>query len=154
MVAFITSLILLVALLSPVFWYAKRRHVGDPLTWGEAIVSATYVFFILFWAYGVVPHQWLTWADAELNWRPDLVWLGPGGSMTLPVVGWTFETPWFPLTISAQAFRDVIATVIYIVLLGVQIRFWVWWQDRDKRAEAQVAIEPKTPYGRPLIKRA
>ncbi len=154
MVAFITSVLILVLMLLPVFWFAKRRHVGDPLTWGEAVVAGTYVFFMLFWAYGVMPHQWLTFADAELNWRPDLVWLGPGGSMTLPFVGWTIETPWFPMTISAQAFRDVIATLIYVVLLGIQIFFWGWWQDRDKRAEATAAVEPTTPYGRPLIKRA
>ncbi|MFV0318012.1 MAG: hypothetical protein ACK5O2_13760 [Microthrixaceae bacterium] len=154
MVAFITSVLLMVAMLLPVFWYAKRRHVGDPFTWGEAVVAGTYVFALLFWAYGVVPHHWLTWADSELNWRPDLIWLGPNGSMTLPVLGWTIETPWFPMTISAQAFRDVIATLIYVVLLGVQIYFWAWWQNRDKRAAAADAIEPTTPYGRPLIKRA
>ena len=154
MVAFIASLLVLVALLLPVFWYAKRRHVGDPFTWGEAAVTGTYVFFILFWAYGVVPHPWLTWADAELNWRPDIAWFGPGGSITMPVLGWSLETPWIPLTITAQAFRDIIATLIYIVLLGVQIWFWVWWQNRDKRAAEQAAVEPTTPYGRPLIKRA
>ena len=41
------------------------------------MVFATYVFFILFWVYGVVPHQWLTWADSELNWRPDRFIVGP-----------------------------------------------------------------------------
>lgn len=154
MVALITSLLVLVAMLLPVFWYAKRRHVGDPVTWGEAMVAGTWVFAILFWAYGVVPHQWLTWADSELNWRPDAVWFGPGGSVTLPIVGWTLDTPWIPITISAQVFRDVIATLIYVVLLGVQIWFWGWWQNRDKRAETAAAVEPTTPYGRPLIKRA
>lgn len=154
MVAFLTSIVLMVVMLIPVFWYAKRRHVGDPLTWGEAMVAGTYVFFVLFWAYGVVPHQWLTWADSELNWRPDVIWFGPGGSITMPIVGWSLETPWIPLVISAQAIRDVIATVIYVVLLGVQIWFWVWWQNRDKRAAAAQAVEPTTPYGRPLVKRA
>jgi hypothetical protein len=72
----------------------------------------------------------------------------------MPIVGWSLETPWIPLVISAQAVRDVIATLIYVVLLGVQIWFWVWWQDRDKRAEAAKAVEPTTPYGRPLVKRA
>ncbi len=154
MVAFITSMLVLVVLMLPVFWYAKRRHVGDPFTWGEASVAGTYVFFILFWAYGVVPHQWLTWADTELGWRPDVIWFGPGGSVTAPGVGWVFTSDWFPMTLSAEAFRDIIATLIYVVLLGVQIWLWVWWQNRDKRAADAAAVEPTTPYGRPLIKRA
>jgi len=83
-VAFIVSLLLTVAMVAPIFPYAKRRPVGTPLTWGEAMLGATYVFFIIFWIYGVVPHQFLTWADSELNWRPDVVWLGPGGQFTLP----------------------------------------------------------------------
>ena len=28
-----------------------------------------YVFGLLFVAYGVVPHQWITHADSELGWR-------------------------------------------------------------------------------------
>lgn len=153
-VAFITSVLVLVALLVPVVLIAKRRPVGTPITWGEAMVAGTYVFFILFWSYGVLPHQFLTWADAELNWRPDRIWFGPGGEVTMPFTGWTLHTPWFPITTSAQVFRDIIATTIYIVLLGVQIWFWAWWQNRGKRVEASAAIEPVTQYGRPLIKRA
>ena len=154
MVAFLVSLVILVATLLPVFWYAKRRPVGAPLTWGEAMIAGTWVFFIFFWAYGVVPHQFLTWADSELNWRPDTIWFGEGGSVTLPVLGWTIETPWFPIRISAEVVRDLLATGIYIVFLGIQMWFWFWWQSRDDRAKAAKAIEPTTPYGRPLIKRA
>lgn len=143
MVAFLMSLVVTALLVVPVFPYAKRRPVGTPVTWGEAILAGTYVFFVLFWIYGVVPHQWLTWADSELNWRPDTIWFGPGGSML------TF----FPIDVSAQVFRDIIATLIYIVFLGGQIWIWAWWQNRGKRAEA-AAVEPVSVYGRPLMKRA
>ena len=69
MVAFITSIIITVVLVIPFFIMKKRRPVGTPLTWGEAMVAATWAFFLMFWVYGVVPHQWLTMADAEWNWR-------------------------------------------------------------------------------------
>lgn len=154
MVAFLTSMLIAAALIAVVFWYAGRRPVGTPLTWGEAAVAGVFVFFLLFWIYGVVPHQWLTWADSELSWRPDRVWFGPGGQITLPLVGWSLQTPWFPMVVSAQIFRDIIATVIYVVLLGGQIWMWAWWQNRGTRAEAAKAIEPTTAYGRPLMKRA
>ena len=154
MVALITSILIAAALIIPIFPYAKRRPVGTPLTWGEAAVGGVYVFFLLFWIYGVVPHQWLTFADSELSWRPDRVWFGPAGQITLPFVGWSLQTPWFPMTVSAQIFRDIIATLIYVVLLGGQIWLWAWWQKRGTRAETAKAIEPVTAYGRPLMKRA
>jgi hypothetical protein len=153
-VAFLLTILIGVVLVAPVFPYAKRRPVGTPLTWGEAIVGATYIFFVLFWIYGVVPHHWLTWADAELNWRPDVIWLGPGGQMVTPITGWTITTPWFPIMISAMVIRDIIAVLIYVVLLGGQIWIWSWWQNRGKRADEQQAIEPVSQYGRPLMKRA
>jgi hypothetical protein len=153
-VAFLMSLLVAAVLVVPIFWYAKRRPVGTPLTWGEAMVGAVYVFFLMFWIYGVVPHQWLTWADSELNWRPDRIWIGPNGQMVTPITGWTIKLDWFPIAISAQVFRDIIATVIYGVFLGGQIWIWAWWQNRGKRAEAQGAIEPVSSYGRPLMKRA
>lgn len=145
MVAFLGSILVLVVLVAPIFAYAKRRPVGTPLTWGEAMLGAVYLFFIMFWAYGVVPHQWLTLADAELNWRPDAIWFGPGSS----------SAPWFPIVISAQIFRDIVATLLYVVLLGFQIWAWAWWQNRGKRAEAAAAqVEVSSQYGRPLMKRS
>ena len=51
-------------------WYGRRRPVGAPLSWGEAIAAATLVFGLMFWSYGVVPHQWLQWANNELQWTP------------------------------------------------------------------------------------
>lgn len=154
MVAFLSTVLVLILLLVPVVVLAKRRPVGTPITWGEAMAAGVYVFFILFWSYGVLPHQFLTWADSELNWRPDRIWFGPGGSVTFPFTDWVWETPWFPITTSAQVFRDIIVTLIYVGLLGFQIFMWAWWQNRGKRAEATEAIEPVTQFGRPLIKRA
>ncbi|CAB4750750.1 MAG: hypothetical protein F2694_08275 [Actinobacteria bacterium] len=154
MVAFLMSILITIAMVAPIFPYAKKRPVGTPLTWGEAMLAGTYIFFIIFWIYGVVPHQWLTLADAELGWRPDLIWLGPGGSATLPFVGWTIETPWFPIMINARAVRDIVAVLLYVGFLGGQMWIWAWWQNRGKRADATKAIEPVSTYGRPLVKQA
>ena len=57
--------------------YGKRRPVGAPQTWGEALAAAVIAMFLFLWWYGVIPHQWLTWADNELNWRPDALLAGP-----------------------------------------------------------------------------
>lgn len=153
MVAFIVSILILVALVAAAMAYAPKRPVGTPITWGEAMVAATFVFFVLFWAYGVVPHQWLTWADSELGWRPDAIVFGPGGQGIS--IGSTRLLPGletFPMRIHKQVFRDVIATLLYVVLLGFNIWIWAWWQNRGKRAEA--APEPTSAYGRPLVKQS
>nr|MCS5684337.1 hypothetical protein [Acidimicrobiales bacterium] len=77
MVAFAVSLLVTAAMVGGLDVYRQRCPADKEFTWGEAMLFATYVFLVLFWAYGVVPHQWLTWADSELNWRPDRFIVGP-----------------------------------------------------------------------------
>lgn len=144
MVAFVTSLLILVGLCLLVIPFSKRRPVGTPLTWGEAMVASVYAFFLMFWAYGTVPHLWLTWADNELNWRPDALLAGPNSGTLESVV---------PFTLNKQHVRDLVAVVVYGIGLGVQIWIWAWWNDRKKKAEAAAAVVPTSTYGRPLVKR-
>ena len=70
MVALIAAVLLLVALLALVVPVAKRRPVGTPLTWGEAMVAAVYAYFLMFWAYAMIPHLFLTWTSNELRLAP------------------------------------------------------------------------------------
>ncbi|MFZ9398725.1 MAG: hypothetical protein ACO28Q_09115, partial [Ilumatobacteraceae bacterium] len=76
--AFIFSLILTLALTGLALWYGKRRPIGTPVSWGEAMLGATYAFFVMFLAYGVVPHQWLVHVQNELGWQSDKMLYGPG----------------------------------------------------------------------------
>lgn len=146
MVAFIGSLIVSVLLLGVVLAVAKRRRVGADLSWGEAMVAATFVFFGLFWIYGVVPHQWLTWAENELSWRPDRYLAGPSGTGALTDV---------PFNVSYETLAHLIAVTIYAVFLGAQIALWSVWQGRGDKAERRrKALEEKTTaYGRPLARK-
>ena len=114
--------------------YAKWRPTDKVPTWGEAYLGGTYVFFLLFWAYGVVPHQWLNWADNELNWRPDEFFL---------------ET--YAIDVTKAAVRDIVAVGLYVGFLGVQIAFWMFWQNRAKPKATEIEV---SAYGRPLVKPA
>ena len=78
MVAFVFSLIATIVLTAIAPLYARRRPQGTPVTWGEAMVAALFVFFVMFIAWGVLPHQWLTYADNDLQWRKDKIVMGPG----------------------------------------------------------------------------
>ena len=146
MVALITSaLIGTLVLVLPYRYFAKRRPIGTPLSWGEAMIAATWAFFLMFWWYGVVPHQWLTLADNEWNWRPDRLWHGPSfgifddGILTK-----------LPFTLHYQHARDFIAAGIYVVALGLNGVLFARWQRRGTKA-VSTEIE-RSDYGRPLVR--
>jgi hypothetical protein len=147
-VAFVTSLIVLFALAALIVPMAKRRPVGTPITWGEAMVASVYAFFLMFWAYGVVPHLWLTWADNELQWRPDKILYGPWDILQPQALGGSF-----PMTITYQTLRDLLAVGIYVVFLGAQIAMWAWWQNRGKRAAEESTAVVESEFGRPLVRK-
>ncbi len=145
MVALIVStLIGVLGLVLPFRHFYKRRPLGAPLTWGEAMVSATWAFFLMFWWYGVVPHQWLTLADNEWNWRPDRFWHGPSFGMSDGIL------TKLPFTLHYQHARDFIAAGIYVVALGANGALFVAWQNRGKKAPS-IELE-RSDYGRPLVR--
>jgi hypothetical protein len=147
-VAFIFSFLLTLVLTLFVVLYGKRRPVGKRLLWGEAMFAAVYATLVLFLAYGVVPHQWLTHADNELAWRKDHILYGPFDILKPQSAGGPF-----PFTISYEAVRDIVAVVIYVIFLGMQLWIWAWWQKRPKPEEAKPAIAATSSYGRPLVRK-
>lgn len=145
MIAFSLSVLVTILAVLPLPWLAKRRPVGTPLTWGEAMAAATYVFFLFWWAYGLVPHLWLTYADNELGWRADAIVWGPGNVLRPQAQG-----GWLPLTITYQAVRDLIVVAIYGLYLAAPIALWAYWQGRGDRKAPEIET---TTYGRPLVKK-
>jgi hypothetical protein len=148
-VALVSALLILVVLCSLVVPMSKRRPVGTPLTWGEAMVASVYSFFLMFWAYGVIPHLWLSWADNELQWRPDKLLFGPGAILK-PVS----QGGGFPMTLSYQTLRDFVAVGIYVIFLGGQMALWAYWQNRGTRAAAATSTAVvESEFGRPLVRK-
>jgi hypothetical protein len=143
MVAFLTALVVTIVLTGVAVAYGRRRPVGAPITWGEAMAASAYVFMLLFLIYGVVPHQWLQWADSELGWRKDKILAGPEVVTNKSI---SFD---IPMTITYETIRDAIAAGIYIVALGVQIALWSMWQNRGKAKPKEI---PTSAFGRPLVK--
>jgi hypothetical protein len=140
LVAFICTLLVGFAGVAGVFLYGKRRPVGAPLSWGEAMAAALVAMFLFLWWYGVIPHQWLTWASAGppdgLGWTVDNILIEPTGNQ--------------PLTISFQTVRDLVAVLIYGVGLTLHITLWAVWNDRGKKKPVEI---PASRYGRPLVRK-
>ncbi len=143
MIAFATSLLLALAGNAAVILYSKRRPVGAPLSWGEAMAAAVFAFVLFNFWYGVIPHQWITLADNEWGWRKDRIFFGPGD---------LFEPHRFlPFTLTYEALRDIIVTVIYGAGLTLHVFHWVQWQNR---AKPKTEVVPTTTYGRPLARKS
>ena len=144
-VAFILSFVATIVMTLAVIPYGKRRPPGTPMSWGQAMLAATYVFWVFFLAYGIVPHQWLTHEQNELNWRADRIGVGHNESAEVLTVSV------LPFDITFQALGDIITVVIYGLFLGLQIFIWSWWQ---KRGKAKPPAElPTSTFGRPLVRK-
>ncbi len=150
MVAFLASLIITVIMVAIVLVVAKRRAPGTPMTWGEGFLAATFMFGLMLMVYGILPNQWLAWADNELGWRSDSIGVPTPFGRLWPE-GLTFMGRG-RLEITAQVIRDIIATVIYVVGFVGQIVGWLWWQKRGKKTAPPPAIETSA-FGRPLVRK-
>jgi hypothetical protein len=141
--AFFGSLLLTFAAIP----YGKRRPIGTPTSWGEAMLGATYAFFVMFLAFGVVPHQWIDHADKNLGWSRDKIVYGPGGILKPQSVG-----GWNPITLQYEAIRDIVVVVLHVIFFALIIYIWNWWQTRGQ-TKPGTDIETST-FGRPLVRKA
>ena len=132
----------LVALGFAVFFILLKRPKSEfPPTWGQAMLAATGVFAMMMLAYGVVPHEWLTWADSNLGLREDKIMLDT-----------------YPIKVSGRAVRDFVVSGIYIVFLALNVVVWVMWHKRGQVKPAKPVASTPVPAGtsafsRPVTKR-
>jgi hypothetical protein len=145
-VAFLVSFFATIIMTLGVILYGKRRPVGKPVSWGEAMLAATYVFALMFLAFGVVQHQWIDHADKDLGWSRDRIVMGPAGILESQATG-----GFMPFTITYEAIRDIIVVVLHAVYFGMIIFMWSWWQKRGQVKTAEIEV---SSFGRPLVKKA
>lgn len=143
MAAFVSSVVITALMTAIAVLVARRRAPGTPLTWGEAFVAATYCFAVFILIYGIVPNEWLRWADNELQWRKDAYFISPGSRLHKLT----------RIVVPKETLRDVIATVIYVVALGGHFWMWAWWQRRGKAKPGAAELE-RSAFGRPLLRPA
>jgi hypothetical protein len=135
--------LLLCAISFGAFMVLVRRPKSElPPTWAQSMLGAVAVFGLFLLIYGVVPHEWLTWADSKLGLREDKILLDTR-----------------PIKFSGRALRDMVATFLYIFFLGVNTWMWIAWQKRGtakpKPAPAAATPEPAgtSAFSRPVTKK-
>lgn len=144
--AFLFSFVLSTAMGLAVIPYAKRRPKDRPASWGEAMLGSTYAFLAMFIAFGVVPHQYVDYADKELGWSKTYIIYGPFDILKPQALGGPF-----PFTMSYEAIRDIAVIIIHAYYFGLIIYLWAMWQ---KRGTEKPSTELATStYGRPLVKK-
>jgi len=139
----------ILALIAHTLLMVASRKPRDPevaITWAEAFAGAVAVFALMALAYAVVPHEWMTFADANLAWgdTSKFVFKSNQQIFFLPI-NW-------PFNFNYPAIRDITVSLIYVVILGANLKLWVMWQ---KRLDPAPAANPDAPvkrsrFGRPL----
>jgi len=141
-VAIWTSLVITGLMIGAIFWYGKRRPVGRPTTWGEAMIGSTFIFMLLMMVFGVVPDRWVRYTDNELGWSVETFLFTEGQLIDDPI---TFP----PFRMDKKKFSDVIVVVEHLVALAALPFVVLWWQKRDEKGPME---EPVSDFGRPLVK--
>ncbi len=118
-------------------WVLNQR-----MTWARATVAAFIGWVALVFFFGIVPSEWLNFAQTDLEWGND-------AAITIPPILVLNNE----LALSYSAIKDAISMGYHVVMLGLggvlalQIQKMKKGRPPEKMPEAQ-----RSPYGRPLVK--
>lgn len=130
----IWSVVLLLIGVGAIMLIARRPKSPEPPTWAQAMLGALAAFSLMLLAYGTVPHEWIVYANSYLNWG------------TAKYVFQRNRLIHFDVT--KQAANDGVAALIYVVMLGLNIRLFQIWQKRPVREPEPAAdAEARQPAG-------
>jgi hypothetical protein len=136
LVAFAASQMMIVG--AVFLWVLNQR-----MTWSRAVFVGFLSWLELVIIFGMVPSEWLSYAQTELDWSPQKVFFVVP---PLLVLGNTVE-------ISYAVVKDSISMGYHLVMLGAAAIFALQVQKINKgRPESAQKPEKKSPYGRPLVK--
>jgi hypothetical protein len=119
-------------------WVLNQR-----MTWARALFAAVIAWVELVLIFGMVPSEWLNYAQTDLDWSSQRT------AVVIPpvlVLGNDVE-------ISYAAIKDSISMGYHIVMLVAAAVFVLQLQKmkQGRPASAEKAA-PTSPYGRPLIR--
>lgn len=124
------------------------RDPEQQSTWAECFLGALGAFAMFTLAYAIIPSEWLTFANADLEWGDSSKFIFKSNQDILGIL-----PVHYPFNMDFPALRDIVVTLIYVVVLGLNLKLFVMWQQRnDEPAEAAADAKPEkqSRFGRPL----
>ena len=125
------SLLLAVGIGIAFIWIRRPKRSAEPATWAATIVGAIAVWAMMVLAYGVWPHEWLTFANSYLNWGKDTFVVREN-----QLFGGSFP----PIDVPRYVLADIVAAGSYFVFGTINVYLFAAWQKR-KVAEPVAAVE-------------
>ena len=118
-------------------WVLNQR-----MTWARATTAAMIAWVALVFFFGIVPSEWLNYAQTDLEWGNDTFIIIP----EILVLGNTIE-------ISYAVIKDSISMGYHIVMLALAPILAIHMQKiKEGRPASAQPVEQVSPYGRPLVK--
>lgn len=117
--------------------------LNQTMTWSRALFAAFVTWIELVLLFGMVPSEWLNYAQTDLNWSSQRVALAIPSFL---VLGNEVEISW-------AALKDSISMGYHIVMLGGAAVFTLQLQQmRQGPPPSAEKAQPRSPYGRPLVR--
>jgi len=148
--AIIVDLVLLFFFLHSLAMVASRKPqpADHQASWSACFAGALASFALMALAYGVVPHEWMTFANGYLRWGDTSKFVFRSHQDML-----IFPWSW-PFNMDYPALRDIVVSGIYVVLLSVNVMLFVKWQARNTVPDATPAPDTapakRSRFGRPI----
>lgn len=117
--------------------------LNQKMTWARATFAGFIAFIALVFYFGMVPSEWLNFAQTDLDWSNQRT------ALTIPpflVLGNTVEISWAAIKDSIQMGYSL-GMLALAGVLAIQIQ-----KMKEGRPASAAPAEKKSPYGRPLVK--
>ena len=114
----------------------KKPKPAEPATWAQTILGAMGVWFMMALGYGTIPHEWLTFSNSYLNFNTATFLM--------------HKNRIIHFDITRSVFGDIVVSVIYGLVLTLQVMMFAKWQKRpafDAEAETEAETTERTGGG-------
>ena len=117
--------------------------LNQKMTWARAVFAAFVTWIELVIIFGMVPSEWLNFAQTDLDWSSQRV------AVTIPAILVLGND----VTLSWAAIKDSISMGYHLVMLGAAAVFTIQLQRMRQGAPPSAdPAESRSPYGRPLVR--
>ena len=117
--------------------------LNQKMTWARATVAAVIAWMALVFYFGMVPSEWLNFAQTDLEWSSQRI------ALTIPpflVLGNNVEISYAVIRDSIQMGYSL-GLLVFAAVLAIQIQ-----KMKEGRPAGAQPVEKKSPYGRPLVR--